>query len=105
MEEGGNANYAYQRMINKAAWLITTGRVVRISNYMFYVMGRRNRHIVKLGGNKLACTCPGYKERSMCSHVVAVSAILEMHDGLSFLEDRVRARLQRELKGFGKRSL
>ena len=87
---------ALRRMVDKAAWLIETGRVVRISNIMFYVMGKRNRHIVKIEGDKLACTCPGYKDKGICSHVLAVMAILEMKDGLEYLDEKIRKRIRKE---------
>lgn len=89
---------ALQKIVDKAAWLIETGRVVKISDYMFYVMGRKNRHIVKVERDGLACTCPGYKEKKVCSHVVAVMAVLEMKGGLEYLDEKVRRRVMRELR-------
>jgi len=93
---------ALRKIVDKAAWLIETGRVVKISDYMFYVMGRKNRHIVKIEGDKLVCTCPGYKEKNICSHVVAVMAILEMKGGLEYIDERVRRRVMRELRAIWK---
>ena len=89
---------ALQKIVDKAAWLIDTGRVVKISDYMFYVMGRKNRHIVKIDENGLTCTCPGYREKKICSHVVAVMAVLEMKGGLEYLNERIRRRVTRELR-------
>ncbi len=92
----------YMRIINKAAWLLEDGRVVKISDYMFYVMGRKNRHIVKVENGKLICTCPGYREKGICSHVVAVSTLLKMDKTSSFVDERINMRLKRELKNLHK---
>ncbi len=89
---------ALEKIINKAAWLLEDGRVVKISDVLYYVMGRKNRHMVRVEGGKLYCTCPGFKEKGICSHVVAVSAVMEMKDGTKFLDERIKIRLQRELR-------
>jgi len=90
------------RMINKAAWLLEDGRVIKISDYMFYVMGRRNRHIVKVKDGKLSCTCLGFKEKGICSHIVAVSTLLKLNTRSSFINERINMRLRRELKNLSK---
>jgi len=92
----------YTRMINKAAWLLEDGRVVKISDYMFYVMGRKNRHIVKVENGELICTCPGFKDKGICSHVVAVSTLLKLDKGSSFINERINMRLKRELRNLYK---
>jgi len=89
---------AFQKIVEKAVWLIENGRVVKISDMMFYVMGRRNRHIVKVEGDRLTCTCPGFKSKQLCSHVIAVSTILKMREGIEYLDERVRERVSRELR-------
>jgi len=89
---------AVRKILDKAAWLIETGRVVKISDYMFYVMGRRNRHIVKIEDGKLVCTCPGYRSKNVCSHVVAVMFVLEMKGGIEYIDEKVRRRVLRELR-------
>jgi len=96
---------AMNRIISKAAWLILDGRVVKISDVMYYVMGRRNRHIVRVEGSKLVCTCDGYKERGVCSHVVAVSTVMWLSSGVEYLDEWVRARVQRELRLLNKQPL
>lgn len=90
-------------MISKAAWLIKEGRVVKISDVMYYVKGRKNRHIVQVNGDALTCTCPGYKERGICSHVIAVSTVMKLEEGREVLDELLRARIEREFKAFVKR--
>ena len=85
-------------MIEKAVWLLVSGRVVKISDYMYYVMGRKNRHIVKVENGVLTCTCPGFKERKMCSHIIAVSTIRSLPVGTRLLEQAIRERVKRELR-------
>ena len=92
---------AINKMINKAAWLLEEGRVVKISRYMYYVIGKKNRHIVRYENDKFVCTCKGYKEKKLCSHVMAVLALTEIKDADNFLAERVSIRLQRELRSVG----
>lgn len=94
----------HSRMIAKAAWLILDGRVVRISDVMYYVIGRQNRHIVTVEGDRLRCTCEGFKERGVCSHVVAVSTVIWMTTKQEYIDERIRARVQRELRLLQKRT-
>jgi len=93
-----NRRELHNRIIAKAAWLILDGRVVKISDVMYYVMGRQNRHIVTIERGKLKCTCEGFRERSICSHVVAVSTVIWLSSGREYIEEWIRARVQRELR-------
>lgn len=90
-------------MISKAAWLIEEGRVVRISEVMYYVMGRKNRHIVRVEGSTFSCTCPGFRERRVCSHVIAVSALIKLKDKRELFDEATRERVEKELKLFNKK--
>jgi len=90
-------------MVSKAAWLIEEGRVVKISDVMYYVMGRRNRHIVRVEGGRFMCTCPGFKERGICSHVLAVSTLVKLQDKEGLLDRALRERVERELRLFNRR--
>lgn len=86
------------KIISRAAWLLAEGRVVKISPYLYYVMGRIGKHLVRVEGGKLTCTCKGFQEKGVCSHVVAVSTLLELKDVNSFLDERIRERVTKELK-------
>ncbi|MCS7104562.1 MAG: hypothetical protein NZ954_03245 [Thermofilaceae archaeon] len=90
------------RVIAKAAWLIHEGRIVRISETMYYVIGRKNKHIVRVDGSSLTCTCNGYRERRTCSHIVAVSTIIKLSSGSDYLNKVMKARVERELRLIGK---
>ena len=90
------------RIISKAAWLMQEGRVVKMSDYMYYVIGRKNRHIVRVSGEQLVCTCEGFKERGVCSHIVAVSTIIKLGGGREYLDELMRIRVERELRLLGK---
>lgn len=86
------------RLISKAAWLIHEGRIVKISDVLYYVVGRKNRHLVRIEGDKLRCTCNGFRERGVCSHVIAVSTITRLSSGREYLRETLRMRVERELK-------
>ncbi len=86
------------RMIARAAWLLAEGRVVKISPYLYYVMGRNGKHLVKVEGGKLVCTCKGFQEKGICSHIIAVSTLAGMKDIDSFLNERISERVRRELR-------
>ncbi|MEZ0346576.1 MAG: SWIM zinc finger family protein [Infirmifilum sp.] len=86
------------KIISRAAWLLAEGRVVRISPYLYYVMGKVGKHLVRVEGGKLVCTCKGFQEKGICSHVVAVSTLLELKDVDLFLDERIRERVRKELR-------
>ncbi|RLE58208.1 MAG: hypothetical protein DRJ35_08295 [Thermoprotei archaeon] len=89
---------AFNKMISKAAWLLEEGRVVKISPYLYYVIGKRNRHMVRYVNGKFVCTCKGFKNKGICSHVMAVLALTEIKDADQFLAERINLRLQKELR-------
>ncbi|PLJ77319.1 MAG: hypothetical protein B7L53_07145 [Thermofilum sp. NZ13] len=86
------------RMIARAAWLLAEGRVVKISPYLYYVMGKNGKHLVRVEGGRLTCTCKGFQEKGICSHVIAVSTLSGIKSIDSFLDERIRDRVRRELR-------
>lgn len=92
------------RIIAKAAWLMHEGRIIKISDKMYYVVGRRNRHIVRVDNGKLSCTCDGFRERNVCSHVIAVSTMIKFSGGENF-DEFVKNRVLRELKLLGRQPI
>ncbi|MCD6458750.1 MAG: hypothetical protein B6U95_06795 [Thermofilum sp. ex4484_82] len=90
---------AWQRMIEKAAWLISEGRIVKISNLLYYVIGRHSRHLVRVvDDSKLVCSCAGYKNRGVCSHVIAVSTLRKIKNGAEIINEIMQERIRRELR-------
>ncbi|AJB42502.1 hypothetical protein TCARB_1458 [Thermofilum adornatum 1505] len=85
-------------MINKAAWLLSEGRVVKISPYLYYVIGKNSKHLVRYENGKFICTCKGFQEKGVCSHVIAVVTLSELKDADAFLDERIRERISRELR-------
>ncbi len=91
------------KVINKAAWLLSEGRVVKISPYLYYVIGRNSKHLVKYEGGRFVCTCKGFESKGFCSHVLAVATLSELKDSSVILDEAVRQRVLRELRQLGRR--
>ncbi|MHB9302652.1 SWIM zinc finger family protein [Thermofilum pendens] len=98
--EGGSATpqKAFEKMVNKAAWLLSEGRVVKISPYLYYVIGKNSKHLVRYENGRFICTCKGFEEKGVCSHVIAVATLSELKDVNAFLDERVKERVRRELR-------
>jgi hypothetical protein len=61
------------RMLEKAKMLVRNGRVERLDNDRFNVIGNHGTYnVVETPEGKLACNCPGYREKGRCSHSYAV---------------------------------
>lgn len=61
------------RMVEKAVRLVEGGRVERIGDGRYNVIGDHGTYIVVVspeGG--VSCTCPGFRSKGMCSHSAAV---------------------------------
>jgi hypothetical protein len=64
-------------MLKKAETLLQTKNVFQLSCSAFAVDGFNGSYLVKiLPSGALTCTCPGFKERKVCSHIIAVSLML-----------------------------
>lgn len=100
-----DAEVLMNRIIAKAAWLMHEGRIIKISDKMYYVVGRKNRHIVRVNNEGLSCTCDGFKERNLCSHVIAVSTIIKFGGGEEHFDEFIRNRVLRELKLLGRQPI
>lgn len=92
------------KIINKAAWLLSEGRVVRISPYMYYVIGRNSKHLVKYENGRFTCTCKGFESKGFCSHVLAVTTLSELKDASTLLDEAVRQRVLKELKALSRQT-
>lgn len=97
-KEETQASLVTNKMINKAAWLLSEGRVVKISPYLYYVIGRNSKHLVRYENGRFICTCKGFQEKGVCSHVIAVTTLSELKDVDTFLDERIGERVSRELR-------
>jgi len=62
-----------ERMSQKAFKLVKQGRVVKMDNDRYEVVGDHGIYTVaRNNAGKLHCTCQGFQTRGRCSHVVAV---------------------------------
>ena len=60
-------------MIDKAMRLLKAGRVERLSNRQFNVIGDHGTYnVVRNHEGKTSCSCPGFQSRGRCSHSTAV---------------------------------
>jgi hypothetical protein len=64
------------RMLEKAKMLVRNGRVERLDNDRFNVIGNHGTYnVVQTPEGKIACSCPGYREKGRCSHSYAVEIV------------------------------
>ncbi|MEM1631636.1 MAG: SWIM zinc finger family protein [Thermofilum sp.] len=103
-QKSSEGQQAMMKIINKAAWLLSEGRVVKISPYMYYVIGRNSKHLVKYEGGRFACTCKGFESKGFCSHVLAVMTLSGLKDASSVLDEAVKQRVMKELKALSRRT-
>jgi len=77
---------------------------VKISPFMYYVIGRNSKHLVKYENGRFSCTCKGFESKGFCSHVLAVMTLSELKEEVSsFFDEAVRQRVLRELRSMGAR--
>ncbi len=86
------------KLFRKAERIISEGRVVRISPYMFYVIGDHGKYFVYVDKSKVKCLCPGYRKRGYCSHSISVLLILLRKEYREALEKGLRDRLEHQLE-------
>jgi len=60
------------RAAEKAEKLITEGKVTRIGPLKFSVVGYHDTYTISIENDIVKCTCPGYAQRGLCSHSIAV---------------------------------
>lgn len=61
------------RMVEKAVRLVERGRIERISNDKYNVIGDHGTYTVSVSfDGRVSCTCPGFQSKGMCSHSAAV---------------------------------
>ena len=61
------------RVVEKAERLLRTGRVESLGNNMYNVIGDHGTYnVVRAPDGRVSCTCPGFREKGICSHSTAV---------------------------------
>jgi hypothetical protein len=62
-----------ERMIEKARRLLKGGRVERLDNGRFNVIGDHGTYtVVQALDGTITCSCPGFMDKGRCSHSTAV---------------------------------
>ncbi|RLE56324.1 MAG: hypothetical protein DRJ40_06065 [Thermoprotei archaeon] len=90
------------KVLSKAERLINEGRVVRVSDRLFYVIGDHMKYFVRVGPEGPHCMCEGFKKRGFCSHSIAVMMVLLGRYDVKVLEEKVRERLLRDRQLLGR---
>ena len=61
------------RLLNKAERLVSSGRVESLGGGVYNIIGDHGTYtVVQDYTGKLSCSCPGFLQKSKCSHVTAV---------------------------------
>jgi hypothetical protein len=64
------------RLVEKAERMLRTGRVESMGSGRFNVIGDHGTYnVVRKPDGKVSCTCPGFREKRICSHSTAVLMI------------------------------
>ncbi|MFH2111406.1 MAG: hypothetical protein ABIJ47_09130 [Candidatus Bathyarchaeota archaeon] len=64
------------RMLEKAKMLVRNGRVEPLDGGRFNVIGDHGTYNVVQGPDgRMACSCPGYRDKGKCSHSTAVEMV------------------------------
>ena len=64
------------RMVEKARKLLESGKVERLDDGLFNVVGDHGTYIVVQSyDGKISCNCPGFVSKGRCSHSVAVNLL------------------------------
>ncbi|TRO44895.1 hypothetical protein E2P30_01830 [Candidatus Bathyarchaeota archaeon] len=67
------------RLFEKAERLVASGRVESLSGGVYNVVGDHGTYtVVQDYTGKLNCSCPGFLQKSKCSHVTAVMLLTKM---------------------------
>jgi len=67
------------RLFEKAERLVASGRVESLGGGVYNVVGDHGTYtVVQDYTGKLNCSCPGFLQKSKCSHVTAVMLLTKM---------------------------
>lgn len=68
-----------ERMVEKAERLVRQGRVIYLGSGRYNVTGDHGTYLIQqLPDGRFTCTCQGFRDRRVCSHVAAVIILREV---------------------------
>ena len=66
----------HYKVIEKAKRLIKNGQVEQLDNGRYNVIGDHGTYnVVETPEGRMACSCPGYRDKGSCSHSTAVDIV------------------------------
>ena len=65
------------KMLDKAERLIKAGRIERLDSGHYNVIGDHGTYTLVVRDNRVYCTCPGFREKGVCSHSLAVMKLTQ----------------------------
>jgi predicted nucleic acid-binding Zn finger protein len=60
------------KMLDKADRLLKAGRIERLESGHFNVIGDHGTYTLVVRNGRVYCSCPGFQEKGVCSHSLAV---------------------------------
>lgn len=60
------------KMLDKAERLLKAGRIERLDGGHYNVIGDHGTYTLVVRNGRVYCSCPGYQEKGVCSHSLAV---------------------------------
>jgi uncharacterized Zn finger protein len=65
------------KMLDKAERLLKAGRIERLDSGHYNVIGDHGTYTIVVRERRVYCTCPGFKEKGVCSHGLAVMKMMQ----------------------------
>ena len=67
------------RMFEKAKRLVASGRIEPLGDGVYNIVGDHGTYtVVQDYAGKLSCSCPGFLQKTKCSHVTAVMLLTKV---------------------------
>lgn len=83
-----------KELLEKAGRLLRSRRVTRLEGNRYNIVGDHGTYLVQVHMNgRLTCSCPGFRGKHICSHVVAVM-LMKKKKRRSSTESSVTPRLK-----------
>jgi hypothetical protein len=65
------------KMLDKAERLLKAGRIERLDTGHYNVIGDHGTYTLVVRNGRVYCSCPGYQEKGVCSHSLAVMKLTQ----------------------------